>query len=69
MTTIERMRNKLKKDSAYTSPRWSCKVDAMADNQVIAVYRNFEKTGKFNKKRRINKKEPTYVQMTIFDFI
>ena len=60
--TVDQMRIRLTK--AYPGPKWKDKVRDMSDNQVIAVYYKFEKSGKLNekqkkhsvKKEQINKK-------------
>lgn len=38
--------------NVYDSSSWRCKVAAMGDNQVIAVYYSFLEKGKFDRGRR-----------------
>lgn len=54
----------------YPGMQWKVRVSEMKPEQVYAVYYKFLETGKFNKKKkRKNKKEKDYRQMTIFDFL
>lgn len=66
--SIEQMRTRVM--SAYPGDRWKMKCHFMPDNQVVALYYKFLRTGKFDKKKkpRIPKKE-VYHQMDIFDYI
>ena len=63
--TVDRMRAEIAK--VYNAPRWIARVQAMPDNQVIAIYHKFLKVGKFDKPRHLRKKEE-YEQLTIFDY-
>lgn len=38
--------------NVYDSSSWRCRVAAMSDNQVIAVYYSFLEKGKFDRGRR-----------------
>ena len=42
---VETMRREIAK--AYTGDAWKRKVKNMPENQVVAVYHNFQKTGRF----------------------
>ena len=67
--SVDQMREAITK--VYDNPTWAYKVRRMADNQVIAIYRTMQKTGKFDKKRKQGtlRKGKKYRQMTIFDFV
>ena len=47
MTTAE-MREKLA--DRFPGPRWKEKVNHMRDNQVVAIYKNLERTGRLERK-------------------
>lgn len=69
MPTIEYMRAKIAQ--CYDGIAWKDKCRRMRDNQVYAVYMNFQRTGKFDKRRnevkqRI-KKDAEYHQVTLFE--
>lgn len=72
MTNYE-MREAIRK--VYDTRSWQNKVDNMYDDQVIAIYLNFEKRGILNKVMKKERpivypkllKEP--VQLNIFDYI
>lgn len=55
--TVDQMRYDISK--IYPGVKWKRKVDKMSDNQVIAVYYNFERSGKFIKLHRVKPDEPT----------
>lgn len=56
---------------AYPGPAWKDRVSRMPDDQVIAVYYNFLRSGKFNPKPYADTKtklpKTEYRQMTLFD--
>ncbi len=72
MTNYE-MREAIRK--VYDTRSWQNKVDNMYDDQVIAIYLNFEKRGILNKVMKKERpivypkplKEP--VQLNIFDYV
>lgn len=57
--------------SAYNNPTWMNKVAMMPDIQVIAIYRNMQKRGVFNKdkSKKIEPSELVGHQMNIFDYL
>lgn len=77
--TINQMRNMVA--GVYMGKKWAVKVAHMDDGQVIAIYNDFLKKGKFEKKRgkrplRSGKEKPVMTtdytkysgkQITIFD--
>lgn len=78
--TVEEMRNAIA--GVYPGPTWKQKVAAMYDDQVTAIYLDFQAKGKFNKKPVAKKKYPhkpvksgyctaypaeSAIQMSIFD--
>ena len=67
METVQ-MRRKI--ISVYPdSMRWSNRVMNMPDKQVLAIYYSFLKTGRFDElKKKKESGEPTYTQLTIFDY-
>ena len=67
--SVDQMRAAITK--VYDNPTWAYKVRRMADNQVIAIYRNMQKTGRLDKKRQSGtlRKGNNYRQMTIFDYV
>lgn len=51
-------------------PTWRLKCQTMPDRQVVAIYKNMERTGRLKKKKP--KKEPdirTALQITIYDVL
>ena len=48
---VETMRREIAK--AYTGDAWKRKVKNMPENQVVAVYLNFKKTGMFDIQRKL----------------
>jgi hypothetical protein len=42
--------------AAYPSDSWQAKVEAMSDNQIIAVYNQLLSTGKLDEQREKNKR-------------
>lgn len=70
--SVDQMRDAITK--VYDNPTWAYKVRRMADNQVIAIYRTMQKSGKFDKKPRATGvlrkgKNANYRQLSIFDFV
>lgn len=59
--TIEMMRSMV--SDAYPAESWKNRVKNMKDNQVAAVYFNFLRSGRFEKKPE----KTQYRQMTLFD--
>lgn len=54
---------------AYPGLRWRSRVNAMEDNQVIAIYNDFIRKGVFNKVRVPKKpSDPNFHQMTLWDY-
>ena len=65
---IEEMRTWIKKP--YNSQYWNRKVDRMSNAQVIAIFRQMCKAGRFTcTVPSTKKKEPKWHQMTIWDYI
>ena len=66
--TVDQMREEIIK--AYSGPNWRLKVMGMPDRQVIAIYKDMNRKGRFLKKRR---KEPkmkeTCVQLNMWDLL
>lgn len=71
---IEQMRQAIA--NVYSGPTWRTKcLYEMSDNQVVAIYKDMERTGRLTKK--INKKrpklpnytEPECIQLSIWDFL
>ena len=48
---VETMRSEIAK--VYTGDGWKRKVKKMPENQVVAVYLNFKKTGMFDIQRKL----------------
>ena len=48
--TVNQMRHDISK--VYSGVKWKRKVENMSDNQVIAVYYKFERSGKFSERYR-----------------
>lgn len=65
--TLEQMRSKIA--SVYNSPKWIARVSTMPENQIVAIYYSFERSGKFEKKPTLRKKSNSGRQLTIFDFM
>lgn len=68
--TLDQMREEI--TTVYPGPNWKLSVQGMSDRQVVAVYKKFLETGKFEDKfRRTRKKgaEPPCEQITIFDLL
>ncbi len=67
--TVEQMRSAIIK--VYPGPKWKLSVQGMDARQVIAIYKNFIRTGKFNepKKKKPVYAEPRCEQLTIFDYL
>lgn len=66
--TVDQMRKEICK--IYPNKTWEEKVYRMYDDQVIAIYHNFEKTGKFEEyvKNKIKaRKHYDGVQLSMFD--
>lgn len=68
---LETMKSKI--ISVYNNQKWRDRVEHMDSHQVIAIYMDFEKRGKFSQPKTLNKghkeKVEQYRQMTIFDYI
>lgn len=66
--SISQMREAIAK--VYEGIRWKARVSKMAENQVIAIYRSFQKSGKFEKKKETVKRQSNsnYQQLTMFDY-
>ena len=66
-TNVKNMRTAI--ISAYPGLRWESRVNAMEDNQVIAIYNDFIRKGVFNKVRVPKKQsDPNFHQMTLWDY-
>lgn len=65
---VEYMRSQISK--VYDGPRWKARVNLMPDNQVIAIYYSFLRTGKFDKKevKKLMSK-PEEIQISIWDIL
>lgn len=67
--TVDQMRKEIAK--VYPGEAWQRKVDRMYDDQVIAIYYKFEKTGKFDEyiknKAKARKYKNDGVQLSIDD--
>lgn len=61
--SIDQMRAKVK--AVYDNDNWKNKVNAMGENQVVAIYYSFLRKGKFDPKPTVERDG----QMTIFDYI
>lgn len=67
---VEKMRSAL--IELYTGPNWKLKVQGMPDRQVIAIYKDMERKGRFKQKNKRKKREPkkqTAIQITIYDVL
>lgn len=63
---VRDMRTAIK--SAYPGIKWESKVNAMPDNQVVAIYNHFIRDGVFNKIRTPGKaSDPNFHQMTLWE--
>lgn len=58
--TIDKMKDKLY--SVYPNNTWRNKVNAMHDNQVVAVFNKFKEEGRFNikKERKTNEEQLSF---------
>lgn len=67
--TIEQMKSRI--ISVYDNKKWKDRVATMKPNQIVAIYKNFESSGKFNLHRvqKNEDKREAYHQMTIFEFM
>lgn len=67
--TVYEMKCAIRK--VYNTNSWRRKVDAMYDDQVIAIYCKFQEEGKLDKVLRNERPKPPeqYVQMTIFELL
>ena len=67
---IDAMRMAIMHAPKYDSKGWHDKVTRMSDNQVIAVYRQFQRRDLFKKPKAEKKKkeEPQYHQITLFEY-
>ena len=52
----------------YASATWKHRVLNMSKNRVIAIYKDSEKRGRFEKKPKQPKEEGRWRQLTIFDY-
>lgn len=59
---VETMRAEIAK--CYPAKKWQDRVKNMLPNQVIAIYKKFEKDGRF---KRL-KQKPKYKQLSLWDF-
>ena len=61
------MREKLA--DLYPGPNWRLKCQTMPERQVVAIFKNLEKKGRFLKKPDKKKRDPATepIQITIFD--
>ena len=64
---VETMRSEIAK--VYPGDRWKYKVKAMPEYQVIAVYHDFQKTGRFEHKVIKKQTGPVYKQLTFDDIL
>ena len=53
---------------AYPGPRWESRVNAMPDNQVVAIYNHFVRDGVFSKVRLPKKPSDGCRQFTLEDY-
>lgn len=57
----------------YPGPTWRIKVQAMKDNQVIAIYKHMQHDNVFERAKKARKKKEKMkeqgIQMTIWDFM
>ena len=69
--TVEAMRTAIME--VYPGPTWRIKVQAMKDNQVIAIYKHMQRDNVFERAKKARKKKEKMkeqgVQMTIWDFM
>ena len=63
---VETMRSEIAK--VYTGDGWKKKVKNMPENQVVAVYLNFKKTGMFDIQRKLEN-ENIGKQLTFDDIL
>ena len=52
----------------YDAAEWKHRVVNMPKNRVIAIYKDSEKRGRFEKKRKQPKEKGRWKQLTIFDY-
>lgn len=64
---VAEMRTWIKKP--YDADSWRRKVDRMPTAQVIAVFRQMCKAGRFTSSTKPPKAEPHWQQMTLWDYI
>lgn len=67
--TIDQMRNALVR--VYPGPKWKSRVQAMDTRQVVAIYKNMERTDRLTGRNQL-KREPGIKyceQMTIWDLM
>lgn len=65
---VNKMRSAL--SELYPGDNWKLKCQTMPDRQVVAIYKNMERTGRLKKKKP--KKEPDIKkaeQLTIYDVL
>ena len=67
--TVDQMRERI--TTVYGGPRWRLRVQEMDDRQIIAIYKDMERNGRFDKikKQKHNKTDALCEQLTIFDFL
>lgn len=68
--TVDYMRSAI--SDVYPSREWRERVDRMPNDQIIAIYYDFLKYGRFEKgpaKKPAPKTDVKYEQLTIFDFM
>ena len=66
---VEQMRARI--IDVYGGPTWRLKVQEMSERQVIAIYKDMERKGRFDKikKQKHAKTDALCEQLTIFDFL
>lgn len=52
----------------YDAAEWKYRVMNMSKNRVIAIYKDSEKRGRFEKKPKQPKEKGRWKQLTIFDY-
>ena len=69
--TVDQMRERI--TTVYGGPRWRLRVQEMDDRQVIAIYKDMERHGRFDRKpKKLKSKTDALceeVQLTIFDLL
>lgn len=63
---VKRMRTAI--IDAYPGPKWESRVNAMADNQVIAIYNHFLRAGVFTRLHQPRKPSDENRQFTLADY-